>query len=70
MKKIVVIIVVLFLSKNNFATETAPCNNTVNHTTWNLLLKKHVSEQGKVDYLGFKNDLAELNAYLEWLSNS
>ena len=70
MKKIVVIIVVLFLGKNNFATETAPCNNTINHTTWNLLLKKHVSEQGKVDYLGFKNDLAELNAYLEWLSNS
>ena len=42
----------------------------VNHTTWNQLLKKHVSDQGKVDYLGFKKDLIELNAYLDWLSRS
>ena len=70
MKKIVVIVVMLLLSKNNFVTEAAPINNNLNHSTWNLLLKKYVSDQGKVDYLGFKKDLTELNAYLEWLSNS
>ena len=70
MKKLVVILVVLLLSKNNFAMEVTPYGTIVNHTTWNQLLKKHVSDQGKVDYLGFKKDLTELNAYLDWLSNS
>ena len=49
--------------------EVTPYGTVVNHTTWNQLLKKHVSDQGKVDYLGFKKDLTELNAYLDWLSN-
>ena len=70
MKKLVVILVVLLLSKNNFAMEVTPYGTIVNHTTWNQLLKKHVSDQGKVDYLGFKKDLIELNAYLDWLSKS
>ena len=70
MKKLVVILVVLFLSKKNFAMEVTSYVTIVNHTTWNQLLKKHVSDQGKVDYLGFKKDLTELNAYLDWLSNS
>jgi hypothetical protein len=69
MKKLVVILVVLLLSKNNFAMEVTSFGTIVNHTTWNQLLKKHVSDQGKVDYLGFKKDLTELNAYLDWLSN-
>ena len=69
MKKLVIILVVLLLSKNNFAMEVTPYGTIVNHTTWNQLLKKHVSDQGKVDYLGFKKDLTELNAYLDWLSN-
>lgn len=50
--------------------EVTPYGTIVNHTTWNQLLKKHVSDQGKVDYLGFKKDLIELNAYLDWLSKS
>ena len=70
MKKLVIILVVLLLSKNNFAMEVTPYGTIVNHTTWNQLLKKHVSDQGKVDYLGFKKDLTDLNAYLDWLSNS
>ena len=68
MKKLVIILVVLLLSKNNFAMEVTSYGTIVNHTTWNQLLKKHVSDQGKVDYLGFKKDLTELNAYLDWLS--
>ena len=35
-----------------------------NHNTWNSLLQKHVSNSGKVNYSGFKTDLATLNAYL------
>ena len=50
--------------------EVIPYGTIINHTTWNQLLKKHVSDQGKVDYLGFKKDLIELNAYLDWLSKS
>ena len=50
--------------------EVIPYGTIINHTTWNQLLKKHVSDQGKVDYLGFKKDLTDLNAYLDWLSNS
>ena len=50
--------------------EVTPYGTIVNHTTWNQLLKKHVSDQGKVNYLGFKKDLTDLNAYLDWLSNS
>ena len=50
--------------------EVTPYGTIINHTTWNQLLKKHVSDQGKVDYLGFKKDLTDLNAYLDWLSNS
>ena len=40
MKKLVVILVVLLLSKNNFAMEVTPYGTIVNHTTWNQLLKK------------------------------
>ena len=43
---------------------------TVDHSKWDQLLKKHVSPNGKVNYSGFKKDIAELDAYLEILSSS
>ena len=42
----------------------------INHQTWDALLKKHVSAEGKVDYAGFKEDAAELDAYLKLLSDN
>lgn len=40
------------------------------HTAWNLLLQKHVSATGKVNYKGFQTDKAALNAYLKTLSDN
>jgi len=39
------------------------------HEKWQSLLSKYVDQNGWVDYKGFKNDEANLNAYLEELSN-
>lgn len=41
-----------------------------NHKTWNHLLNKHVSENGVVNYQGFKKDRAMLDRYTETLSNT
>lgn len=38
------------------------------HTIWNTLLQKHVSENGAVDYKGFKNDQSKLKIYLNTLA--
>ncbi|WP_106790713.1 DUF547 domain-containing protein [Aquimarina sp. Aq78] len=38
-----------------------------NHQSWNDLLQKHVSANGTVDYIGFKQDHRALKSYLEVL---
>lgn len=40
----------------------------VSHEKWTALLKKHVKADGLVDYKGFINDKAELQAYLDIIS--
>ena len=40
----------------------------VDHSLWDELLKKHVEEDGMVNYQGFKKDREKLNKYLEMLS--
>lgn len=40
------------------------------HEAWDALLKAHVSSTGKVNYAGFKNKQAALDAYLESLKNN
>lgn len=42
----------------------------VSHELWDSLLKKHVDEQGFVDYKGMQKDSTRLNKYLELLSGS
>lgn len=42
----------------------------ISHEQWSALLKKHVAPEGWVDYEGFIKDSAQLNAYLELLSNN
>jgi hypothetical protein len=42
----------------------------ITHSAWSVLLKKNVSQEGYVDYLGFQRDSLRLNAYLEMLSNN
>ncbi|MFN4255057.1 MAG: DUF547 domain-containing protein [Saprospiraceae bacterium] len=40
------------------------------HTAWNLLLQKHVSATGAVNYKGFQADKAALDAYLKTLAEN
>ena len=50
--------------------ETKTNQNIFNHNTWNALLQKHVSDQGNVDYNGFKADKTVFNAYIKSLSEN
>ncbi|NNK18760.1 MAG: DUF547 domain-containing protein [Maribacter sp.] len=54
------------------AANTAHVNSveTVNHSLWDILLKKHVDDQGNVDYSSFKNDVKLLNDYLDHLAQN
>ena len=45
-------------------------SSTLNHSSWNLLLQKHVSEEGNVNYKGFKTDRSALNDYIKTLSEN
>lgn len=48
--------------------EESPIPPPFSHDTWNALLQKHVSSTGRVNYKGFKSELAKLESYLESLS--
>ncbi|GAA4962467.1 DUF547 domain-containing protein [Algibacter aquimarinus] len=43
---------------------------TFNHDKWNNLLKNHVSNQGNVDYKGFKTDRKALSNYIASLGEN
>lgn len=43
-------------------------NNMVDHSSWNTLLTTYVSDEGHVNYQGFKNDIATLYSYIHYLS--
>jgi hypothetical protein len=38
-----------------------------NHELWDQLLKKHVSDSGNVDYIGFKQNSKDLSTYIKML---
>ncbi len=40
----------------------------IDHQLWDELLKRHVSDQGRVNYSSFKNEIAQVNQYIEALS--
>ncbi|MEZ4920767.1 MAG: DUF547 domain-containing protein [Saprospiraceae bacterium] len=42
----------------------------LSHTDWNILLQKHVSTSGKVNYAGFKADKRALEHYLALLADN
>ena len=52
-------------SENRISSSTG---NSDIHQLWDELLKKHVSEDGKVNYYGFKKDKKELNIYIDSLT--
>ena len=51
------------------STTVKPTLN-IDHSQWDKLLKKYVDKEGYVDYVGFKKDIAELDAYLEMFSKN
>ena len=53
---------------NKIQKSSDPKNNFIDHSVWEGLLKKYVSENGNVNYKGFKKDEALLNNYIEYLS--
>ncbi len=69
--KNILLIVLLFVlgcsnSKSTFANDAS----SPNHNAWTALLKKHVREDGLVDYKGFIKDKDKLNAYADYISNN
>ena len=64
MKNIFLSICCLLLTINMFAQKVP------SHQQWDKLLKKHVNTAGMVNYKGFQNDKAELDAYLKTLSDN
>jgi hypothetical protein len=40
----------------------------IDHQLWDHLLKRHVSDQGRVDYSSFQGDISDLNRYISALS--
>ncbi len=53
-------------SVQNPQTDSEP----VSHKQWTALLKKHVTDDGLVDYKGFAKDSGKLNDYLSVLSDN
>jgi len=45
-------------------------DNPINHQAWTNLLQKHVSQKGNVNYSGFVTDKAELEKYLNHLTQN
>lgn len=54
----------------NTATLKGGESSPVDHKPWDELLKKHVSADGLVDYMGFLSDSAKLDQYLNILSQN
>ena len=49
------------------ASEKIKSTKTFNHSSWNTLLQKHVSNKGLVNYKGFKSNRNELLNYITYL---
>lgn len=73
MKSFQAFVVILFATAltSCFAIDSPTSNAApVDHSTWNALLKKHVSSAGYVNYNGFQADQAKLKSYLSLISKS
>jgi len=55
--------------EGDLTSTTANSDINVDHSAWDKLLKKHVDANGMVDYKGFQNDRAALDAYTTKLSS-
>tara|TARA_R110002124_G_scaffold99337_1_gene245312 strand:- start:44574 stop:45377 length:804 start_codon:yes stop_codon:yes gene_type:complete len=53
----------------DLTSTTANSVVNIDHSSWDKLLKKHVNNDGLVDYKGFAQDQAALDSYLKMLSS-
>ncbi|OUS03625.1 hypothetical protein A9Q86_01175 [Flavobacteriales bacterium 33_180_T64] len=56
--------------ENDVQTDYVTLTTSIDHSLWNALLQKHVSNQGNVSYKGFKSDNTKFNSYLKLLSEN
>lgn len=68
MKKLIVIIVLIGLVFVQCFGQAI--KEHVSHSNWDALLNRHVTSEGKVNYDGFKSDLAKLDQYLKLIANN
>ncbi len=52
------------------APSTSSEIRTLDHSAWDDLLKKHVDDEGNVNYKGFKKDVQSLQEYLDFLADN
>lgn len=72
MKKITALLLLLptlLFANKNIKSDLNP-TKIMSHSLWTILLKKHVSPEGIVNYSGFKKDEIQLNEYLEVLTKN
>jgi len=64
------ILVLWFACSNCRSIKRDTDSKPVTHETWNALLKKHVNNEGMVNYKAFLKDTSELNRYLHLLETA
>ncbi len=70
MRIIILLLNVAFLFSACKVKDYQSDSRPVTHEMWDSLLQQHVSEDGKVNYQGFKRDSVRLNEYLNLLSKN
>jgi len=60
----------LYFDVNTATAITESTTTTLDHSSWDALLKKHVDNKGNVNYSAFKADQAKLKTYLDYLSDN
>ena len=73
---IIALLPVLSCAKSNetslpemaYDKESTSVSKVIDHQKWHVLLQKHVSAKGNVNYPGFKKDVQALQVYLDELS--
>jgi len=56
--------------KETLTEKEIKVNDKPNHQIWDELTKKYVSTDGKVNYKGFKSELAQLEEYIDYLAKN
>ncbi|MEE9362652.1 MAG: DUF547 domain-containing protein [Cellulophaga sp.] len=57
------------INQHTIVTQSSK-SKKIQHTKWDALLKKHVAENGDVDYKNFKKDISKLDTYLQYLGGN